>query len=183
MLIKRHVGRLVFAMLFCFVQITVAEAYTVALTKQQVQDAIKAYFPVKHVTPFATLTLSRPVVSLDPISNRIGLAFSMTADVSGLMIGKGKGMIDGDLEYRQKSGAFYLHAPNIKRFEINELPADIAAPVRQALQGLMRQSLPLILVYKLKDDDLNQMLAKSMLSSVTVRNGKLILELSSPLLN
>jgi hypothetical protein len=120
------------------------------------------------------------LVFLEQKSSRIGLAFSMSVDVPGIMTGKGQGSIDGDLEYRQETGEFYLHDPKIRRLDVHDFPADIASSIQQALQELMRHSLPVILVYKLKDDDIGQRMTKSILSSVAVRNGKLILELSNP---
>ena len=174
----KHLRGLFIAMLFYLMQCTDVAAYTVELTRQQVQDAVERYFPIEHVTPFATLTLYRPMVFLEQKSSRIGLAFSMSADVPGIMTGKGQGSIDGDLEYRQETGEFYLHDPKIRRLDVHDFPADIASSIQKALQELMRHSLPVILVYKLKDDDIGQRITKSILSSVAVRNGKLILELS-----
>ncbi|MDY6856101.1 MAG: DUF1439 domain-containing protein [Thermodesulfobacteriota bacterium] len=178
MTINKHIRRLFIAMLFCLMQCADVAAYTVELTKQQVQDTVEHYFPIEHVTPFAKLTLYRPIVFLEQKSSRIGLEFSMSADVTGIMTGKGRGSIDGDLEYRQETGEFYLHDPKIRRLDIHDFPADIASSIQQALQELMRHSLPVILVYRLKDDNVAQRITKSILSSVAVRNGKLILELS-----
>lgn len=174
---------LLFAVLFCLLRTTAAVAYTVELTRDEVQGAVEHYFPVEHATPHATLTLYRPVVFLEQRSNRIGLGFTLLADVPGIMTGKGQGAIDGDLEYRQETGEFYLHDPKIKSLDIEDFPPDVAASIRQAVQGLMRQSLPVILVYRLKDDDMGQKMTKRVLSSVAVRNGRLILELTAPVLS
>ena len=156
---------------------TDAFAFTVEMTKQQVQDAVERYFPVKHVTPFATFNLYSPVVFLDNKSNRIGLEISTGVDVSGLLESSGKCMFDGDLEYRKEGGEFYLHDPKMRHLEVNSVPAEINASIHQVLQEFIRQSLPVMLVYKLKGDDVDQRIAKDLLSSVTVRKGKVIIEL------
>ncbi len=163
-------------------QPVVAAAYTVELSKEEVQEAFAGYFPVKHITPFVMLTAHNPKVSLAQKDGRIGLEFSVLANVPGILTGEGRGFIDGDLEYRQQTGEFYLRDPKIKRLELYDMPAEITATVQLALQQLMRQSLPVILVYKLQESDMKQMMAKSVLSSVEVRRGKLLLELSVPVL-
>jgi len=168
------------ALFFLLAQSSVASAYTVELTQNEVQAAVADYFPVKHISPFVMLTAHNPKVSLEPKNGRIGLEFSVLANVPGILTGEGRGLIDGDLEYRDKTGEFYLRDPKIKSLELYDMPAEVTATVKLALQALMKQSLPVMLVYKLQDNDLKQRMAKSVLSSVTVRDGKLLLELSVP---
>jgi hypothetical protein len=183
MIRDKSLCKLIIAMFFNFIIYSYAEAFTIELTEQQVQEVVISYFPVEHITPLATLNVYRPLVFLDQKSNRIGLAFSILVDVPNIMKGEGQGAFDGDLEYRQETGEFYLHDPKIRRLDVQEFPTDIAVTLQQALQEIMGQSFPLILVYKLQDDDIAQRMAKSILSSVAVRKGKLIIELSSPVPN
>ncbi len=159
-------------------QSSIAVAYTIELTKAEVQETVATYFPVKHITPFVMLTAHNSRVSLEQETGRIGLEFSVLANVPGILTGEGRGLIDGELEYRHKTGEFYLRDPKIKSLKLYDMPAEITATVKLALQQLMKQSLPLILVYKLQDNDLKQKMARSVLSAVDVHNGKLRLELS-----
>jgi len=179
----RYTGSFAFAMFFYLVQCTVAAAYTVELTRAEVQEAVAEHFPVRHITPFVMLTAHDPQISLEQKTNRIGLAFSLLANMPGILSGEGRVLIDGDLEYRPKTGEFYLRDPKIKNLELFGFPTEITSTIQQGLQQMMRQSLPVILVYKLKDDDLKQIMAKSVLSSVTINKGKLVLELSVPIFN
>jgi len=162
-------------------QSSMAVAYTIELTKAEVQETVAAYFPLKHITPLLMLTAHDPKVSLEPATGRIGLAFSVVANVAGILTGEGRGLIDGELEYRHETGEFYLRDPKIKNLKLYDMPAEITATVKLALQQLMKQSLPVILVYKLQDNDLKQKMARRVLSAVDVHNGKLRLELSVPL--
>ncbi|VAW89449.1 hypothetical protein MNBD_GAMMA17-105 [hydrothermal vent metagenome] len=170
-------------LLLFLVQSSVAFAYTIELSKDEVQTAVAEYFPVKHISPFVMLTAHDPKVSLDPKNDRIGLEFSVLANVPGILTGEGRGLIDGDLEYRHKTGEFYLRDPKIKSLELYDMAPEIVATVKLALQQLMKQSLPVILVYKLQGNDLKQNMARRVLSSVDVRDGKLLLELSVPVLS
>ncbi len=171
------------ASLFYLLPPPAAVAYTVELTRDQVQAAVEQYFPVEHATSYAALTLYRPVILLEKTSDRIGLEFTLLADVPGVMTRKGRGAIDGDLEYRQETGEFYLHDPKVRRVEVDDCPPDIAASIEEIVRELTRQAFPVILVYKLKDDDIGQKMAKRILSSVTVSSGKLLVELTGPAKN
>jgi len=132
---------------------------------------------------FATLKLTRPAVYFEQRSNRIGLAVTVTTSMPGYIMAKGSGAIDGDLEYRQETGEFYLRDPKVRCLEIENLPSEAVMLLRQLLQEMAQQSLQLMLVYQLNDNDLRQRMARSVLQSVTVRNGKSILELEVPGLN
>lgn len=178
----KYMRALTVAMVFYLVQSSVVQAYTVELAQDEVQEAVSSYFPIKHVTPFMMLTVYSPKVLLEQNSNRIALAFSVLANVPGILTGEGRGTIEGDLEYHSKRGEFYLRDPKIRNIEIYDLPAELTQSIQLGLQQLMKQSLSVILVYKLQDKDLQQMMAKSVLSSVEVRRGKVILELSVPVL-
>jgi len=175
-----HSCRLLVLGLLYFAPNTAAMAYSIELTEKEANIAVERYFPIEHVTPVATLKLSRPAVYFDQRSNRIGLKVSVTASMPGLLMGEGHGAIDGDLEYRQETGEFYLRDPRVRRLDIENLPAEATILLRQLLQEMTRQSLPFILVYQLNDVDLRQRMARSVLQSVTVRNRKLILELAVP---
>ncbi len=180
---KHHLFLRGFFIALFLVQSSVASAYTIELTKDEVQTVVAEYFPVKHLSPFVMLTAYNPTVSLDPKNDRVGLEFSVLANVPGVLTGEGRGLIDGDLEYRYKTGEFYLRDPKIKSLELYDMAPEIVATVKLVLQQLMEQSLPVILVYKLQDNDLKQNMARSVLSSVDVRDGKLLLELSVPVLS
>ena len=159
---------------------SIAAATTIELTGQQLQQTVEQYFPIQHTTSFARLGIYRPVVVMDRVSSRIGLSVSVTADVPGMMQGTGRGTIDSDLVYNRTQGEFHLRDPKIRLLELVGFPAEISASIQRGLQEMMQQSLPVILVYKLNNDDFKQRLTKSILSSVKVENGKLILELSNP---
>jgi len=175
--------RLFVSGLLCFALNTTALAYSIELTEKEAQIAVEKYFPIEHVTAVATLELSRPAVYFEQWSNRIGLAVSVTTSMPGFIMAEGYGAIDGDLEYRQETGEFYLRDPKVRRLEIDNLPAEATTLLRQLLQEMAQQSLRLILVYQLNENDFRQRMARSVLQSVAVRNGKLILELEVPGLN
>lgn len=166
------------AILFFLLRVSQAEAFFIELTRAQVQEAVEQYFPIRNVTTLATFDLHQPLVFLEQKSNRIGLAASIGVDVYGIMQGEGRCRLDGDLEYRQATGEFFLHDPQIVYFAVDNFPPEINSSLQQTLQEFIRQSpAPIILVYKLQDDNPDQRKAKNNLSAVTVGNGKLIIEL------
>ncbi|MBL1260775.1 MAG: DUF1439 domain-containing protein [Thiotrichaceae bacterium] len=182
MKLYRHTRNFMLLLVLFAMQSSMVAAFTIELTKAEVQETVATYFPLKHISPFVMLTAHNPRVMLEQETGRIGLEFSVLANIPGILSGEGRGLIDGELEYHHKTGEFYLRDPKIRSLKLYDMPAEITATVKLALQQLMKQSLPIMLVYKLQDSDLKQKMARSVLSSVEVRNGKLRLELSVPML-
>jgi len=155
-------------------------AYTLELTDQQLQGVVETFFPFKQQSPFTELTLSQPAIQLDPKSNRVGLAVSVDIGMQGVSVGKGRGLLDGELEYRADTGEFYLRDPKLKQIQLDRLRPQYHELVKGLVNNLAYQTFPFILVYQLKDDDIKQILLKNTLQSVKVQQGKLVLKMSRP---
>jgi len=154
--------------------------YTLELTDKELQRTVELYFPLIQEAPFSKLTLTSPAVRLDPKTNRIGLAVSVAIALQDIAVGKGRGLIDGTLEYRPDTGEFYLRDPQLKQVKLYQVQTEYNTLVQNFLNGLTRQTFPVIVVYRLQDDDLRQRMLKSSLKSVTVRGGKLIVKMGLP---
>ena len=157
-----------------------AAAYSIELSKDDLQQQVSLYFPLEQATPLSKLTYSNPVVILNPNTNRIGLEVTIRIEVPGMLAVEGRGQIDGNLEYRQQTQQFYLHDPKLTNVRLANSSYELAGAVQQIVTNISQQSLPLILVYDLKDDDLRQKMAKSVMKSVTVKEGRVYLELELP---
>ncbi len=157
-----------------------ATAYSIELSKDDLQQQVSLYFPLVQATPLSKLTYSNPVVILNPNTNRIGLEVTIRIEVPGMLPVEGRGQIDGNLEYRQQTQQFYLHDPKLTNVRLANSSYELAGAVQQIVTNISQQSLPLILVYDLKDDDLRQKMVKSVMKSVTVKEGKVYLDLELP---
>lgn len=157
-----------------------ASAYTVELSKGELQSYVNAYFPLQQATPFSKLTYSKPAVVLNSQTNRIGLEVTVRAEMPGMIPVEGRGQIDGKLEYRNETNQFYLHDPKLNNIRFANTDYQLANTVQQIVSNISQQALPVIFVYELKDEDLREKMAKSVLKSVTVHNGKLLLDVALP---
>lgn len=159
---------------------TNASAYTLELSKAELERYAQAYFPITQQTPFSKVRYSSPKVVLDEKTNRIGLEVTVHAEMPGMIAIAGRGQIDGKLEYRQQSNQFYLHDPKIKNVRFANTSYELANSIQQMANSMSRQTLPMIFVYELKDQDLRQKMAKSVLKSARVQQGKLYLDMELP---
>lgn len=157
-----------------------ASAYTLELSKAELERYAQAYFPVTQQTPFSKVRYSSPKIVLDEKSNRIGLEVTVHAEIPGMMAIAGRGQIEGKLEYRQQSHQFYLHNPKLKNIRFANTNYELANSIQQMVNSMSQQTLPMIFVYELKDHDLRQKMAKSVLKSATVKQGKLYLDMELP---
>jgi len=153
-----------------------AQAYTFEFNRSELQQYVVEYFPFSQQTPFSRITYSNPSVVLNEKTNRIGLEVTARAEMPGMMPITGRGRIDGDLEYRRDTHQFYLHEPKISKVRFANADYKLTGTVQQMVDSISQQSLPVIFVYELKDNDLRQKMAGSVLKKVTVRQGKLLVD-------
>ena len=165
--------------MLCAISIN-AFAYTLEFSKADLERYVQGYFPINQLTPFSKVSYSNPAIVLDEKSNRIGIEVTIRAEMPGMMTIAGRGQIDGKLEYRQQSHQFYLHDPKIKNVHFANTSYELANSIQQMVNSMSQQTLPMILVYELKDQDLRQKIAKSVLKSAQVQHGRLYLDMDLP---
>lgn len=157
-----------------------AHAYTLEFNRAELQQYVVDYFPLSQQTPFSLVTYSNPSVMLDEKTNRIGLEVTVRAEMPGMMAIAGRGQIDGDLEYRKETHQFYLHDPQINNIRFANADRQLTGTVQQVLSSISQQSLPMILVYELKDTELREKMARGVLKKVAVKRGKLYVDVDLP---
>ena len=91
----------------------------------------------------------------------------------------GRTQLQGSLSYDAEKGAFYFHNPKGVTIEIDQLPEHFSPKVKELTQSAMTKATENRPIYTLKDDDLKQKLAKSVLKSVVVIDEKLVATLSA----
>ncbi|ALP53165.1 hypothetical protein Tel_08350 [Candidatus Tenderia electrophaga] len=166
-------------MLLCGASLS-AHAYTLEFNRAELQQYVVDYFPLSQQTPFSRVTYSNPSVMLDEKTNRIGLEVTVRAEMPGMMAIAGRGQIDGDLEYRKETHQFYLHDPQINNIRFANADRQLTGTVQQMLSSISQQSLPMILVYELKDTELREKMARGVLKKVAVKRGKLYVDVDLP---
>lgn len=155
-------------------QVAFAFEYTLEFTELQLQEKISAMMPVTKKTMLATVVVDKAKLELIEGSDKLAIAAKLNAVLLGNLNATGDLKIQGTLSYNAKEGAFYLKNPEIIELNINEIPPRFHEQVKQLAQKGVAKKLSNQPVYKLKDDDMKQNLAKSMLKSLQVKNKTLI---------
>ena len=169
---------LLFLMLFFSSQITMALSYTVKISEAELQKKVVAMMPIEKKQLFFTVTFSKPEIELIDGKNEIGL-FTHIQVFSKLGIkGSGRAKITGSLSYKPETSEFFFRNATIERLEIDKVSQKYNQQIKALIQQLGAKVLEKQAIYKLKNSDLKQKLAKSVLQSISVKDKKLLLELS-----
>jgi len=155
-------------------------SYTLEFTQQQLQQQISRLMPIKKEQMLITVTLSDPVLELGGQNHNIGVTANMKIQAPGGIQGTGSTKIVGDISYKKETGSFYLYKPKIAHIEIDQIPAQFHSNIKDLAQLALSNSISKKALFTLKDNNEQQRLAKSVLQSVTVAPGKLVVVLSLP---
>jgi len=152
--------------------------YTVEITEDQLQQQLIKMMPVKREQMFVTVTLSNPVLELGIEGNKVGVNSDLEMTAPGGIKGTGHAKIVGNISYKKENGNFYFYKPTIAELEIDQVPAQFHDNVKQLAQYALTNSLGSKPIFTLQDDNQQQKLAKSMLKSVDIKPGKILITLA-----
>ena len=154
-----------------------AYTYTLEITEQELQNQVAAMMPMERKLFVISVIISDPKVTLIKASNKIGIFVNIT--VAAPDGAKGTGSVDftGTLSYVASEAAFYFKNPVIEKLKINNLPEQYVPDIKQITQLAFTQAMATYPVYTLRDDDLRQKYVKSVLESIAVNDGKLLVTL------
>lgn len=152
--------------------------YTVELTEAQLQQQLASMMPITQEKMFVTVTLSQPVLDLGMGGDKIGVFSSLDISAPGGIKGTGRAKVEGRISYKKENGSFYLYNPTISHIEIDQVPAQFHSNVKQLAQLALNSSIKGKPIFTLTEDNSQEKLAKSMLQSVKVESGKLLITLS-----
>lgn len=155
-----------------------AYSYTIELTQQQLQQQIDTLMPVEKEAYFVKVILSDPRIDLAEDSDKIGMFTNIELVAPGGVKGTGRARIAGTISYRKENGSFYLNNPTLTQLEIDQIPPQYHAKVRELGQFALDNAVSQRPIFTLDDDDMREKMAKSALQSVTVNNGKLVIVLN-----
>lgn len=154
-----------------------AFTYTLEITEQELQEKIQQKMPIHKKKYFVTVTLSDPKVALLQGRDRIDIESNIDALIPGGIAAKGRGNVEGSIEYMQDTGEFFFIDPQVKSLTVDKVTAKHQETIRKVADFAAKSALRRFPVYRFKDENLKHKLAKAVLKSVHVENGKLLLEL------
>jgi len=155
-----------------------ALTYTIKLSEAELQKKVEAMMPIEKKKLFFKVILSEPKIELVEGSNEVGIFTHIDIDSKLGIRGTGRAKITGVLSYNADLNEFFFKNSKIEKLEIDKVSQKNIKQIKGLVQVIVSKTLAKRPVYRLKDDNLKHKLAKSVLQSVSVKNKKLLLELS-----
>ena len=150
----------------------------VEIDRAELQARVAKNFPLTLQHLIGELTLTDPNVLLTEGSDRLGVDMNAELRVGLLPPAKAALTVSGRPRYDSASKAFFLDEPKLDRLEITGLAPEQSASLKAAVETVAVPALERIPVYELAERDLKESAAARVLSAVSVKNGKLVAELS-----
>lgn len=151
-------------------------AFKTSLSEMHVQSVLQNYFPLKEYATIARVTLLEPKVMLGASNKDIVLMIPVDATIIGDAMHRGHVTVLAGLDYKASSGGLYLHNPRIDQFEMPSVDKAMIVELRKFIETIIKNSLPLVRIYKLEERDMNHSLAKSALKNIHFEDHHLSLE-------
>ena len=158
--------------------LTHALSYTQEFTEIELQEKIEAMMPLEKTKFFITLIVTSPKLKLLEGSDELSIKADIAVHAPGGIKGTGTTTITGSITYNPTQGSFHLLNPTVVDLHIDGINQQYQPKIKQMAQTAISNAMANLPLYKLKDNDLKQKLAKSVLESVEISNGKLLVNLN-----
>jgi hypothetical protein len=151
------------------------EGIVIELTPDEIQEKLDKAFPVtEKYLMLLELTLADPEVELTDGSERVGFGLSAKTNVS---VNKkdvtGRAFVTAGLRYDPEKGALFLADPKVETLKMSMLPEEYEDAVLAAANLAAGKYLKEYELYRLKQSDFKERVAKYALKDVVVRDGVL----------
>ena len=144
-------------------------------TKEDLQSKLTKKFPRKEKHPLMSVTFSNPEILLEPGAHVMGIQLDVKM---APRLGKqlmGRVLAEGEIEYRPQHGEFFIVNPKLRKIEFENLKEKYEKDVRSISDRIVEQYLSEVPVYRLDQRDFKQKVAKLVLKSVEIKDGKLVI--------
>ena len=143
-------------------------------TREDLQAKLTQKFPRKEKHPLMAITFSNPEILLEPGADAMGIRLEIKMAPRLGKRRKGQVVAEGGIEYRPQRGEFFIVNPKVVSVELDDLKGKYEKSVRSVADQIVEQYLPEVAVYRLDQKDFKQKVAKLVLKSVKIRDGKLV---------
>lgn len=153
-------------------------SYTFEISAKDLEKRLLTTFPIKKKASIFVFKISDPEVVFPPDkSSHIGISMTLKVSILGLFAAKGRGLVLGEIDYSPEQGAFYFFDPEIQELEIKGLRRSHQTEVKELFEGIVQAALSEMCVYQFNTKDRKQAIAKRLLKSVRVEDGRLKIQL------
>jgi hypothetical protein len=158
--------------------LTHALSYTQEFTEAELQEKIEAMMPLEQKKYFITLIVTSPKLDLIEGSDELSIKADIAVHAPGGIKGTGTTTITGAITYNPTQGAFHLLNPTVVDLHIDGIADQYQPKIKKMAQTAISNTMANFPLYRLRDNDLKQKLAKSVLESVAISDGKLLVNLN-----
>lgn len=155
-------------------------SYTISLTAADIQQTLQRKLPISTSKLLVTVTVRALDVEFMESGNRILLRPVVDLSIVGQSALRGRAVVTGQIRYASESGEFFFDKSTVAEVAIDGLPASLRAPAEEVIARCAEGYLTTAPVYRLKQSDFKQSLAKMVLKSVQTRNGRLEIVIGTP---
>jgi hypothetical protein len=150
--------------------------YSLELTGEDLQKLIESRFPIRRGDQ-VILVLKDPSVRLEEGNDRIGIELTVSAGFTRETVLDSRWLVDGELRYDRDRAEFFLYNPDIRNLAFGKEP-DPPGPLRRFIaKAVLARTFSELPIYRLKETVVGHSLARLLLKSVRVRDGKLSIQL------
>ncbi|MBV1884068.1 MAG: DUF1439 domain-containing protein [Pseudomonadales bacterium] len=149
-------------------------SYTLSVSAKELEKRLSKKFPVKKKASIFVFKITEPEVFFpSDKSSQIGIRLTLKVSLPGLFAAKGRALIQGEIEYDPKHGAFYFFDPEVQELKIKGLSRRYQVEVKELFSGFIQSALSDMSIFQFNTRDRKQAIAKKLLQSVQVEEGKL----------
>ena len=154
--------------------------YTIHLTADEIRQTLQRKLPISKSKLLVTATVRALDVELMENENRILLRPEVDLSLVGQSALRGRAVVAGQLRYAPETSEFFFDKSTVAEVAVDGLPESLRATVQEVIGRCAEGYLAMTPVYRLKQSDFKQSLAKLVLKSVRTRNGQLELVIGAP---
>ena len=148
-------------------------SYTIRFTAAEIQQSLNRRLPISRSKFLVSATVQSLAVELLEGNDRIQLRPQVELSIAGQSAVTGRALVEGQIRYAPDAGEFFLDAPKVVDVTIAGIPESTRPVVGDLIAKCGEAYFATTPVYRLKQTDFKQSLAKMLLKSVKVHDGQL----------
>lgn len=167
------------AWILCLLTLVTFTAYgqDIRLTENDIQQQLQALMPLHHQQGPLLMVIDEPSLTLLADSNRIGLRVRMQLTSSLGLQSRGWLSASSGIRYEREEYAFYLQNPELTEIHIEGMSPALQMQIKPLIETWLLPALSQQPMYRLREDDMMEAMARNMLQSITVEHDAVVLRL------
>jgi hypothetical protein len=155
-------------------------SYTIRFTAAEIQQSLNRKLPTSKSKFLVRATVQSLEIELMEGADRIRLRPQVEVSIAGQSALAGRALVEGQIRYAPGTGEFFFDAPKVVEVTVGGLPESMRQRAGELVATCAEAYLTTTPVYRLKQTDFKQSLARMFLKSVKVRDGQLQVVIGMP---